>query len=111
MVGGGILTYENCVSSRKRKRFRFPVALHSVVETVDTLIFHTGVRTVYMIIDGEYAHKRMEEMLESGEIQGAVTMHYPFPIGVSTIGRVVTPGRGREMFLAATTGTLSLIHI
>ena len=45
--GGGILTYENCVSSRKRKRFRFPVALHSVVETVDTLIFHTGVRTVY----------------------------------------------------------------
>ena len=47
MVGGGILTYENCVSSRKRKRFRFPVALHSVIETVDTLIFHTGVRTVY----------------------------------------------------------------
>ena len=58
-----------------------------------------------MIIDGEDAHKHMEEMLESGEIQGAVTMHYPFPIGVSTIGRVVTPGRGREMFLAATTGT------
>lgn len=62
-----------------------------------------GFRAV--IIDGEDAHKRMEEMLESGEIQGAVTMHYPFPIGVSTIGRVVTPGRGREMFLAATTGT------
>ena len=46
MDHGGILTYENCVSSRKRKRFRFPVALHSVVETVDTLIFHTGVRTI-----------------------------------------------------------------
>ncbi len=58
-----------------------------------------------VIIDGEDSHKRMEEMLENGEIQGAVTMHYPFPIGVSTIGRVVTPGRGKEMFLAATTGT------
>lgn len=57
------------------------------------------------IIDGEDAHKRMETMLECGDIDGAVTMHYPFPIGVSTVGRVVTPGRGREMFLAATTGT------
>ncbi len=34
-------------------------------------------------------------------------MHYNFPIGVSTVGRVVTPGRGREMFLATTTGTSS----
>ena len=58
-----------------------------------------------MVIDGEDAHKKMEAMLESGEIQGAVTMHYPFPIGVSTVGRVVTPGLGREMFIANTTGT------
>lgn len=58
-----------------------------------------------VIIDGEDAHKKMEAMLESNEIQAAVTMHYPFPIGVSTIGRVITPGRGREMYLAATTGT------
>jgi hypothetical protein len=62
-----------------------------------------GIKTV--IIDGEDAHKKMEAMLESGEIQGAVTMHYPFPIGVSTVGRVVTPGMGREMFIANTTGT------
>ena len=62
-----------------------------------------GIKTV--IIDGEDAHKKMEALLESGEIQGAVTMHYPFPIGVSTVGRVVTPGKGREMFIANTTGT------
>ena len=62
-----------------------------------------GFRTV--VIDGEDAHKKMESMLDSGEIQGAVTMHYPFPIGVSTVGRVVTPGMGREMFVADTTGT------
>ena len=32
-------------------------------------------------------------------------MHYNFPIGVSTVGRVITPGRGKEMILATTTGT------
>lgn len=60
-----------------------------------------------VVIEGEDAHNKMEQMLDAGEIDGAVTMHYPFPIGVSTIGRVITPGRGKEMFLAATTGTSS----
>ena len=46
----------------------------------------------------------MEELLLAGEIDSAVTMHYNFPIGVATVGRVITPGRGREMFLATTTG-------
>ncbi|KAF0197499.1 MAG: glycine reductase [Bacillota bacterium] len=50
-------------------------------------------------------HQVMEKLLKSGEIAAAVTMHYNFPIGVSTVGRVITPGRGREMFLATTTGT------
>ena len=59
-------------------------------------------------VDGEDAqHKKMEELLDSGEIGACVTMHYNFPIGVSTVGRVVTPGHGREMFLATTTGTSS----
>ena len=35
-----------------------------------------------VLIEGEDLHKKMEEMLDSGEIDGAVTMHYPFPIGV-----------------------------
>jgi glycine/sarcosine/betaine reductase complex component C subunit alpha len=52
-------------------------------------------------------HKKMEEMLKSGEIDGCVTMHYNFPIGVSTVGKVITPGVGREMFIATTTGTSS----
>jgi betaine reductase len=57
-----------------------------------------------VLIQGENPHKTMEEMLKKGKIDGAVTMHYPFPIGVSTVGRVVTPARGREMYIAATTG-------
>lgn len=59
-------------------------------------------------VDGEdEQHKKMEELLDSGEIDACVTMHYNFPIGVSTVGRVVTPGEGKEMFLATTTGTSS----
>ncbi|QZY57332.1 glycine/sarcosine/betaine reductase complex component C subunit alpha [Crassaminicella profunda] len=55
----------------------------------------------------EEMHKKMEELLDSGYIDACVTMHYNFPIGVSTVGRVVTPGFGKEMFLATTTGTSS----
>ncbi|HSQ88415.1 glycine/sarcosine/betaine reductase complex component C subunit alpha [Romboutsia sp.] len=50
-------------------------------------------------------HEKMEELLDNGYIDAAVTMHYNFPIGVSTVGRVITPGKGKEMILATTTGT------
>jgi len=52
-------------------------------------------------------HKKMESLLDQKDIQACVTMHYNFPIGVSTVGKVVTPGFGKEMFLATTTGTAS----
>jgi glycine reductase len=65
-----------------------------------------GVTTV-AVKSEEEAHKKMEQMLQNGEADGAVTMHYPFPIGVSTVGRVITPARGKEMFVACTTGTSS----
>ncbi len=55
----------------------------------------------------EEGHKKMEELLDSGEIDACVTMHYSFPIGVSTVGRVITPGKGKEMIIATTTGTSS----
>ncbi|AZR74836.1 glycine reductase [Anoxybacter fermentans] len=51
------------------------------------------------------AHEKMEAMLKNGEADAAVTMHYNFPVGVSTVGRVITPGTGREMIIATTTGT------
>lgn len=58
-----------------------------------------------LLIEGEDIHKQMEVLLDSGEIDAAVTMHYPFPIGVSTVGKVITPGMGKPMYLATTTGT------
>ncbi len=63
--------------------------------------------TTLEVEDDEEGHRLMERMLGSGELDGAVTMHFPFPIGVSTVGRVVTPAKGREMFVANTTGTSS----
>ncbi len=65
-----------------------------------------GVTTVF-VENEDQAHKKMEELLDKGEIDACVTMHYPFPIGVSTVGRIVTPGKGKEMFIATTTGTSS----
>ncbi len=69
-----------------------------------------GVTTVHVANEDE-GHKKMDEMLASHEVDGAVTMHYPFPIGVSTVGRVVTPAKGRQMFVANTTGTSSTDRI
>lgn len=61
----------------------------------------------YNVEYDEEGYKVMEELLDSGEIDACVTMHYSFPIGVSTVGRVVTPAMGSEMTLATTTGTSS----
>ena len=69
-----------------------------------------GVTTI-KVTDDEEGHKKMEDMLKNKEIDGAVTMHFPFPIGVSTVGRVVTPAKGKEMFIANTTGTSSTDRI
>lgn len=59
----------------------------------------------------EEGHKIMNELLSTGEIQGVVTQHYDFPIGVATVGRVITPARGKEMIIGTTTGTASTSRI
>lgn len=67
---------------------------------------HQGLTTI--IADSEQrAHEIMEDLLDSGQALAAVTMHYTFPIGVATVGRVVTPAKGKEMFITTTTGTSS----
>ena len=69
-----------------------------------------GVTTIHVENEDE-GHKKMDEMLANHEVDGAVTMHYPFPIGVSTVGRVITPAKGKQMFVANTTGTSSTDRI
>ena len=76
----------------------------------DVVLIGPGVQGDYEVVevkDAEEGHKKMVEMLDKGEIDGCVTQHFDFPIGVSTVGRVVTPGLGKDMIIATTTGTTS----
>lgn len=69
----------------------------------------SGLKTIETDCD-EKAHKIMEEMLKNSELDACITMHYPFPIGVSTVGRVISQANGREAFIATTTGTSATIR-
>lgn len=60
---------------------------------------------IYDAANEDEVHAVLERLLDEKKLDGAVTMHYPFPIGVATIGKVVTPARGRNMYIASTTGT------
>ncbi len=84
----------------------------SAASRVGVTVYYIGTREAEGVItikvsDAEEGQHKMEALLRNKEVDGAVTMHYPFPIGVSTIGRVLTPARGKEMFVASTTGTSS----
>ena len=57
--------------------------------------------------DERQAHDIMERLLEEKRAIAAVTMHHSFPVGIATVGRVLTPARGRPVFIATTTGTAS----
>ncbi len=59
------------------------------------------------VATSEEGHKRMTELLENGNLSGCVTQHFDFPIGVSTVGKIVAPGKGTDMIIATTTGTTS----
>lgn len=47
----------------------------------------------------------VDKATAEGAVAGVVAMHFPFPIGVTTIGRAFTPGRGKPMFIASCTGS------
>ncbi|WMJ77583.1 MULTISPECIES: glycine/sarcosine/betaine reductase complex component C subunit alpha [unclassified Sedimentibacter] len=88
----------------------YSAAVKAAKSGIDTTVIGSkeaeGVKTAFVNTEDE-AHTIMESLLNSKEVDAAVTMHYPFPIGVSTVGRVLTPGKGKEMFIATTTGTSS----
>ena len=64
----------------------------------------TALETVEVTDESEM-HNVMEQLLEEGSIKACVTMHYNFPIGVATVGRIATPAFGKDMFITTTTGT------
>ena len=76
---------------------------------IDILLIGPKVNTFLPVIEAkneDSAREIFENMLRKKELDAVVTMHYNFPIGVSTIGRVLTP-TGSEMFIASTTGAAS----
>ncbi|HHU69551.1 MAG TPA: glycine reductase [Thermoanaerobacterales bacterium] len=78
---------------------------------LEVVLIGPSVKTKLEVIDTdsspENAHREMERLLDQGYIDGCITMHYNFPIGVATVGRVITPGLGREMIVSSTTGVAS----
>lgn len=88
----------------------FAAAKEAIKSGIDVSVIGTksydGVKTEFVNSEDD-AHKTMEALLSSKEVDAAVTMHYPFPIGVSTVGRIITPSKGKQMFIATTTGTSS----
>lgn len=75
---------------------------------IDIVLIGSYVETDLELVEAsslDKAHDKMDQMLEDDKLDGAVTLHYSFPLGVSTVGRVKTPGIGKEMYLATTTGT------
>lgn len=81
---------------------------------IEVIVIGNNVNTELKVVhvsSEEEAHKIMDSMLKDGILDGAVTMHYNFPIGISTVGRVITPSRGKKMFIASTTGISSINRI
>ncbi len=99
---GSELGLENVVKGAEMAQFRdSSIEVVLIGPKVDSTL------TQVVVESEDEGYKKMEEMLDSGEIGACVTLHYPFPIGVSTVGRVITPATGKEMFIATTTGTSS----
>ncbi len=61
--------------------------------------------------DPEKARRDMEERLSQGVLHGAVTFHYPFPIGVTTVGHRKAGYSGKDLFISSTTGTSSTSRV
>lgn len=70
-----------------------------------------GLEWIETAKDEQAVAQGMEKAIEDGSIDGAVALHYPFPLGVTTVGRVLTPARGKPMFIASTTGTSATSRI
>ena len=46
----------------------------------------------------------LNTLIDSGEIDGALAMHYTFDMGVASVGKLISPSKGNVFYLATTTG-------
>ncbi|HOB11642.1 MAG TPA: glycine/sarcosine/betaine reductase complex component C subunit beta [Syntrophomonadaceae bacterium] len=99
-IGGGEIDVQDMLSGARQAVQANPDLNVVIIGQCDSREF-----TVYAADSEEAIRQTSEQLLQSGIIDGLVTMHYPFPIGVTTIGKVITPAQGKEMYIASTTGT------
>jgi len=99
-IGGGEIGFEDMLSGARQA-----VQANRDLNVVIIGQCNSEEFTVYAADNEEAIRQTSEQLLQNGTIDGLVTMHYPFPIGVTTIGKVITPAQGKEMYIASTTGT------
>ncbi len=54
--------------------------------------------------DEQAVSAALNAALQEGSIHGAVALHYPFPLGVTTIGKAYSPAKGKALYMASCTG-------
>ena len=89
-------------------------ALKAKCDQYDIVLIGPKINTDFELIeayDEASAHVRMEQLLDLQYLDACITMHYNFPIGVATVGKMITPNTGKEMILTSTTGTASIDRV
>ena len=46
----------------------------------------------------------LNKLIDSGEVDGALAMHYAFDMGVASVGKLISPSKGNVFYIATTTG-------
>jgi len=53
---------------------------------------------------GENFNSYLNRLIDSGEIDGGLAMHYTFTKGIASVGKIISPYNGNTLYLATTTG-------
>lgn len=64
----------------------------------------------YEATSEDEVEETLDRLLDENIVQGGVTLHHAFPIGVSTVGRIFAPATNRDIFIATTTGTTATVR-
>ena len=64
----------------------------------------------YEATSEEEVEATLDRLLDEDVVQGGVTLHHAFPIGISTVGRIFAPATNRDVFIATTTGTTATVR-
>lgn len=70
----------------------------------------SGLFTIELLEENDL-YNLTENLLLEQEIDALITMHYPFPIGVSSVGKIVSPYNGNKKYIASCTGSSDIDRV